>query len=365
MNRTLRLGLFVVGTLAILAAAVFLIGNKETLFQSSYRLQAQFHNVSGLNNGAEVRVGGIHEGTIKQILLPRRPDGEVTVVMELKTGTHRVVKKDSVAAIQSEGLLGDKFVEVSFGSQESGDVKNGDTIGSRPPLEVSDLMKKADQILDSAKGAVSNITEATGSLASIGNKVNEGKGTIGALINDKKTYQEVTAGATAFDENMEALKHNFFLRGFYKKRGYEDSSDLTKYGIERLPMAPPEKTFAYEGTRLFDKADSAKLKDQKTLNEAGQFLASNKFGLAVVAVSGSTTGDSEKDRTLTEARSYRVREYLTKTFQFDDTRLKTIGLGKALQPEESNKVEIFVYPMSVSPVNSASNGAGSQPRALR
>ena len=364
MNRTLRLGLFVVATLAILAAAVFLIGNREMLFQSSYRLRAQFHNVSGLNNGAEVRVGGIHEGTIKQIDLPARPDGEVTVVMELKTGTHRVVKKDSVAAIQSEGLLGDKYVEVSFGSPQAGDVKNGETIASKPPLEISDLIQKTDRILDSAQGAVANITEATGSLASIGNKVNQGKGTIGALINDKKTYQEVTAGATAFDENMEALKHNFFLRGFYKKRGYEDSEDLTKYAIERLPMTSPEKTFGYEGTRLFEKPDSAKLKNQKTLNDAGEFLASNKFGLAVVAVSGGTTGDTDKDRTLTEARSYIVREYLTKTFQFDDTRLKTIGLGKALQPEESDKVEIFVYPMSFYPANPASNAAGS-PRAQK
>jgi len=272
----------------------------------------------------------------------------VTVVMDLESATHRVVKKDSVASIKSEGLLGDKYVEVSFGSADAGDVKSNDTIGSQPPLEISDLFKKTDQILDTAKGAVANISQATGSLASIGNKVDEGKGTIGALINDKKTYQEVTAGATAFDENMEALKHNFFLRGFYKKRGYEDSEDLKKYEIGRLPMTPPTKMFVYEGTRLFDKPDTAKLKNQKTLNEVGQFLADNKFGLAVVAVSGGLTGDTDKERTLTEARGLGVREYLTKNFHFDDMRLKTIGLGKALEADESDKVEIAVYPLNVA-----------------
>jgi hypothetical protein len=134
---------------------------------------------------------------------------------------------------KSEGLLGDKYVEVSFGLPDAGNVRNGDTISSQPPPDISDLFKKTDQILDTAKGAMSNIGEATGSLASIGNKVDQGKGTIGALVNDKKAYQEVTAGATAFDENMEALKHNFLLRGFYKKRGYEDAQDLTKYEIAR------------------------------------------------------------------------------------------------------------------------------------
>jgi phospholipid/cholesterol/gamma-HCH transport system substrate-binding protein len=348
MHRALRLGLFVVATLAILAVAVFLIGNRQMIFRSTYRLRAQFDNVSGLNNGAEVRVGGIHEGTIKQIDLPSRPDGKVVVVMDLESGTRSVVKKDSQAAIKSEGLLGDKYVEISFGSKDAGDVKNGDTIASQPPLEISDLFKKADEMLDTAQGAVVNIAAATGSLKSIGSKVDEGKGTIGALINDKKTYQEVTAGATAFDENMEALKHNFLLRGFFKKRGYEDSEDLTKYEIARLPMGPSLKTFEYDAGKIFDKPDTAKLKNQKALNDAGAFLAGNKFGLAVVAVSAGTTGDSDKDRTLTEARSLVIREYLAKNYQFDDARLKTIGLGKAVQPEESDKVEIVVYPVTVA-----------------
>jgi hypothetical protein len=125
-------------------------------------------------------------------------------------------------------------------------------------------------------------------------------------------------------------------------------------------MTPPEKTFVYDGARIFDKAETVKLKNQKTLNEVGQFLADSKFGLAVVAVSGGTTGDSDKDRTLTEARSYAVREYLTKNFHFDDTRLKTIGLGKALQPEESDHVEVVVYP-----VNVASNANHTAPRTQK
>ena len=348
MTRALRLGLFVVGTLFVLALAVFLIGSKELLFQSNYRLKAQFANVSGLTDGADVRVGGIHEGTIEAIRLPNQPGGQVTVVMELESKTHRVVKKDSQASIKSEGLVGDKYVEVSFGTEGSGDVRDGDTIASQPPLDISDLIKKTDQLLDSSQGAVTNISQASGNLKDISAKVNQGKGTIGALINDQQAYREVTAGATAFDEDMEALKHNFFLRGFFKKRGYEDAADLKDYKVARLPMRPATKTFVLDGARIFDKPGSAELKHPKELNEVGQFLQNNSFGMAVVAVSGGPTGDSDKDRQLTEARSYVVREYLAKNFRFDDTRLKTIGLGKALEPEESDKVEVAVYPAAVA-----------------
>ncbi|MBI2818275.1 MAG: hypothetical protein HYX72_15185 [Acidobacteria bacterium] len=62
MSRAVRLGVFIFGTLTILVTGIFLIGNKRFLFTSTYRLQAGFKNVAGLNNGAEVRVGGIRKG---------------------------------------------------------------------------------------------------------------------------------------------------------------------------------------------------------------------------------------------------------------------------------------------------------------
>ena len=58
MSQTIRLGLFIVVTLTILAVGVFLIGNNESLFQRTFQVNAAFHNVSGLNEGADVRVGG-------------------------------------------------------------------------------------------------------------------------------------------------------------------------------------------------------------------------------------------------------------------------------------------------------------------
>src|SRR6202049_232932 len=190
MTQAFRLGLFIVATLLILAVGIFVIGNNQLRFQPTYRLKAEFQNVKGLSEGGDVRVGGIHKGTVKQIDLPSQPDGKVTVVMDLENATRDIIKRDSTAAIKSEGLLGDKYVEVSFGSNDAQRVKNGDTIRSEPPLDISDLIKKSDQILDSAQGAVQNVEGAAGNLKSVSPKVDQGKGTVGALMKDKKQYKQ-------------------------------------------------------------------------------------------------------------------------------------------------------------------------------
>src|SRR3989449_1552023 len=269
MSRAFRLGVFIVVALLIFAGGVFWIGEKQFLFRSKYRLKAEFKNVAGLNGGAEVRVGGIHEGTVRQIQLPTQPNEKVRVLMDLAGGTRNVIKKDSLATIRSEGLVGDKFVEISFGSEQSPKVGDGDMIQGEPPLQISDLLNKTNEVLDSTKGAIENVNDTTNNLKSITNKIDQGQGTVGALINNKKIYQNVNAGAAAFQENMEALKHNFFLRGFFKDRGYESAADLKKNEISKLPDKPLAKQFTYEAKRVFDKPDAAKLKDEKKAAEGG------------------------------------------------------------------------------------------------
>jgi phospholipid/cholesterol/gamma-HCH transport system substrate-binding protein len=343
MSQTFRLGLFIVAALAVLVAGVFIIGSRESMFQSTYRVKADFQNVAGLADGADVRVGGLHEGTVKHIQLPNTPDGKVTVSMDLQKASRDVLKKDSVASIKSEGLIGDKYVEISFGTDSAAQLKNGDTIASEAPIDMSNLVKKADQLLDSAKSGVEDLNGTASNLKSISAKVDQGKGTVGALINDKTVYQKVSAGATALDEDAEALKHNFLLRGFFKNRGYEDASDLTKNAISHLPEGAPVKTFEYDGREIFDKPDQAKLKNEKTLKEAGDYLQANKFGLAAVVVSVGMKGETDKGRVLSEGRATAIRDYLAKNFRLDDTHIKTIGLGKTNGTGDNGKAEILVY----------------------
>ncbi len=157
-----------------------------------------------------------------------------------------------------------------------------------------------------------------------------------AVMNQSKT------AVTAFAEDADALKQNFLLRGFFKKRGYEDPAELRKNRISRLPSQRSSKEFGYDAKEIFDKSTDAKLKNEKALDEAGKFLEQNKFRLAVVAAS-MEVGDTDKDRVLTEARAKVVRDYLIRHFKFDDTRVKIIGLGKSTKGAETGKVEILVY----------------------
>jgi hypothetical protein len=111
MSRAARLGAFIVTTLAILAVGTFIIGNKQYLFTSTYQLKAQFSNVVGLDVGAGVRVGGVYRGTVHGIELPHRPGDKITVVMDLDSSTHEIIKQDSIASIETEGLLGNEYLE--------------------------------------------------------------------------------------------------------------------------------------------------------------------------------------------------------------------------------------------------------------
>ena len=188
------------------------------------------------------------------------------------------------------------------------------------------------------------MNETTRHLDSITTKIDQGQGTIGALINNKKIYENVNASAAEMKEDMEALKHNFFLRGFFKRRGYENAEDLKKNEIPKLPDRSAEKKFDYQAKRIFDKPETAELKNAKELNDAGNFLQNNPFGLAVITAISDMKGDTENDRLLTEARSMVVRDYLVKHFKVEDTRIKTIGLGKSDKAAEGGSIEILIYP---------------------
>lgn len=381
MSRVARLGAFIVVTLAVLAAGVFIIGSKQYLFQSTYQLKAQFDNVAGLSEGADVQVGGVHSGIVESIELPHKPGGKVTVLMDLNRSTHEIIKQDSLASIETEGVLGNQYVAISFGSDGQAEVKSGELIQSVPPLVLGDMLKKATGILDSSQDAIDNATLATAHLNSVSAKIDSGQGTVGALVNDKQLYanleqttailqstmQQAQTGVTDFQENMEALKHNFLLSGYFKKRGYEDAGELKANRIVGLPQGAPEKAFTYSAKQLFDGHDSAKLKDQKSLKAAGEYLAQNPFGFAVVVVSAGMEGDSQKDQLLTDARAMVIREYLVENFGFDDSQLKTLGMGKqtgAKPDAEWGTIQVLVFPAGTEMPTDKPAAVGAQSGAV-
>jgi len=350
MSKTSRLGLFIVSTLSMLAVGTFFIGDRQFLFARTYPVKSAFTSVAGLITGAEVRVGGVQQGIVKSIQLPPTPDGPIIVVMYLEQSTRNILRSDSIASIAAEGLLGNKYVEVSFGSDEAAPIKPWDTIAGAPAVDVSDLVKKAND-------AMTDVQAGAAHLNAISAKIDQGQGTIGALVNDRSVYDrmnkavaQANTGAAAFSDDMEALKHNFLLKGYFDKRGYEDSTALVENLIPRLPADSAMKTFHYEVKKVFADAEHAKLKDEKSFDDAGRFLERYPFGLAVVVARSGALGDTAALETLLQARAMVVRGYVVSHFKMDDTRVRTMIVGK--EPgatTDAGAIDIMIYSTAVRP----------------
>ncbi len=366
MKKMALLGLFIFGAMVILFTGVFVIGNQQRMFTHSYHLRAEFPTVSGLLGGAEVRLGGVRKGTVDEIRLPSRPGGKVLVVMSLDDSTRNLVKQDSMAAIETQGLLGNKFLAISFGSPESQGVKDWDTIGCLPPLDVSDLLKKTGDIMDTTHRTLTRFETTSDHIAAITARIDRGDGSLGAVLNDRGLYNKLSAattdiaatssearqtvaeakvGVTAFSENMQALKQNILFRGYFKDRGYLDPTELTKWEIAKLPEAAPVKSFTFPAGDLFEKPQATKLKDKKRLTEVGTYLETHPFGLVVIQAFTGHAGAREENLVLTQAQAVVVRTFLAEKFDLDDAKLKTKGMGEvdATRPEQTHWIEISVY----------------------
>ena len=211
-----RLGLFVTIGLALFILAIFVIGKQKNLFDPVFTIHTRFNNVSGLQVGNTVRFSGINVGTVDKIRIVN--DTTVQVSMLVQKDVQKFIKSDSEAGIGSEGLIGDRLVTNSNGGVNSKPVRDGQVIDSNEPVET-------DAIMQTLEITVGNAALMSEDLQEILSKINNGQGTLGRLINDEKIARNLDATMTnlktstkKLDENMEAAKHNFLLRGYFKKK---------------------------------------------------------------------------------------------------------------------------------------------------
>ena len=210
-----RLGLFVAGGFALFILAVFIIGKQKQLFNPVFKLTSTFHNVSGLKIGNNVRFSGIIVGTVDNITIIN--DSTVRVDMLIKKDVWQFIKSDCGVSIGSEGIIGDRFITITQGSSEAHLASEGQHLESVEPVET-------DAIMSSLKVTAGNVEIITEQLAEVMYKINEGKGTLGRLIQDStiaenlnQTIVNLKKSSKGLDENMTAAKHNFFFRGYFEK----------------------------------------------------------------------------------------------------------------------------------------------------
>ncbi len=215
-----KLGMFVSVALILFAAAIYFIGKQKNLFGNTFRLQAIFKNVNGLKEGNNIRFSGINVGTIDNIAL--LTDTSVKVDLIIQKDVQRFIKKDAMATINSDGLMGDKVLIISPGSTQEESIKENDILRTFNPVGTEEIMA-------SVKVTAENAEIITDQLASIFYKINNGKGALSKLIGDAEfarnldnTMENLEAGSKGMSENMEAAKSNILLRGYFKKKKREE-----------------------------------------------------------------------------------------------------------------------------------------------
>ncbi len=313
----------ILGTI-LFAFGLFLIGDRHKAFSHQMTLYTQLGNVNGLIPGAQVRVSGYEAGQIQQIDIPNQPDGKFRIKLHIDDKLKALIRADSMVTVETDGLVGDKFLLVHSGGDGASSIADGATLPSKEPVELSAIMQKVSGTIDQANATIGDVRgRLDGTLDAITRTVNntngivtgirQGHGPVGALLTDQQITNDlkgtmantrqatanlqavsVQAGQIVTDfqsrnligkadqsmdsirdasaqvdqstkqlnttlsqalgpdpvghtagenlqgtlanvnlatsnmaEDTEALKHEFFFRGYFKKRGFYSLQDMT------------------------------------------------------------------------------------------------------------------------------------------
>ncbi|WPP52173.1 MlaD family protein [Catalinimonas niigatensis] len=189
-RNNIKLGFFVILGLLLFVAAIFFIGARQNMFGSNVRVQAVFNTVEGLQVGSQVQFSGINIGTVEGITL--KSDSAVQTTLVLNKEASQFIKSDAVATISTAGLMGNKIVTISSGSQQAGSISDGDQLQTARPSSIEDIMDNLNKTSQSAMQIASNIEK-------ISSRIEEGKGVLGNLVADTSNVEQVESIFNSFE----------------------------------------------------------------------------------------------------------------------------------------------------------------------
>jgi phospholipid/cholesterol/gamma-HCH transport system substrate-binding protein len=237
-NRLAAVGAFVIGGVLLFAVGLFLIGDRRMMFGNTFLVFAEFEGIAGLDNGATVRVGGMQAGEVEAINVPSGPSSRFRVRMRVRNDLRPLIRVDSVASIQNDGLVGNKFVQIEPGTEAAAVVADSGTIGSREPFDLADLLDQMSKTIETvnqtivdvrteveealntisdtartAQGLMNDVGRDARQIMASGQQVSkdlqvivagvrEGRGTVGQLLNDDALYQRAKAIAADAERAM-------------------------------------------------------------------------------------------------------------------------------------------------------------------
>jgi phospholipid/cholesterol/gamma-HCH transport system substrate-binding protein len=223
-SRLIGIGVFVIGGLLLFAAALFMIGERRMMFAEQFDVYADFADIAGLQHGAPVRVRGMEAGEVTKIDIPATPAGRFRVRMRIRQDLRSLVRTDSSASLQTDGIVGNRLVKIDAGSEQAPVVADGGAIKGEEPFDFADVLKRAggaveevsrmvtevrgdlehgiatiDQFATTANDMIKELEPEIVAMASAGRRISEdtsrmlagvreGRGTVGKLMNDDEMY---------------------------------------------------------------------------------------------------------------------------------------------------------------------------------
>lgn len=216
-GHSIKLGVFVMAGLLLFTAGIYIIGDRQRLFSKTFLITGIFTDISGLQVGDNVRFAGIDVGVVENII--QVSDSAVKVDMLIDEDTHKFIKKNAVAMIGSDGLMGSKIVMISPNPVYAPVISSNDHIPTAQAVNMDEILEKLQITSD-------NAASITGNLSDIMINIKDGKGTIGKLfmdsafaLNVEQALINIKQGAGGFKKNMEAAGDNIlFRKHLFKKK---------------------------------------------------------------------------------------------------------------------------------------------------
>jgi len=198
----LRVGLMVIVGLILFAVGVFFISGQVGFFTRHYTLKAYFPSAGDLRDGAQVRLAGIPVGSVLRIGISPYTDQDRAVAIDLKIAQsfQNEIRADSVASVETVGLLGDSYVEVSRGTLLQEVIADGGTIKTAVKADVAQVMQNTNQV-------ILNLNTLSAKLDDITTQIQAGKGSMGKLLYDETLYNKMNATVTGAQDLIDHAQH--------------------------------------------------------------------------------------------------------------------------------------------------------------
>ena len=339
-------GLFLCAGTVLFGAGLFLLGDQKKLFTRSFEVRSDFESVAGLEKGANVRVAGLNAGEVKTIeVLPQKEAEAKRFRLHLRVDRklQKMVDLDSIAVIETEGLVGNKYLEIQPGDELGAQCGDPCQISSQETFDFSDLMQEA-------RGLLSNTDSTIQTAGEVGENINRVLGRFLARDANGKTGADnltaTTANAQAAFSNLadstEALKHNFFLRGFFNKRGFFNLGDMsvTDYLSSDFVTKKRAKRVWVEAASIFTSAKSGEEElspaGRSKLDEAVAAFASELANSPLVIEAYALEGSPDARFRRAQRRGLLVQTYLQQRFQLKPKYVGAIALVDS-PPKQTGK----------------------------